>query len=699
MPTKLALSNAIRRVSASAWIVSGAVLVAWAPIVAGTRSVFGWDLFWQHVPFRAWSAAVLKNGDLPLWAPGIGAGYALHANGEAALLSPIELIASLLLPAHRATDATFVLSSLVGGLLALRLARTIGASPAAACLAGIAWGLSGRFTGATWPNSAIVTALLPGILLSLEGIRRAPHARAPVVGLAATLGFAVLAGRAQTLLVSVPLILAWVVAGLVVDLGRATREGRPFAAELRTRLGPLALGTALGLGIGAPQALPTLLLVSQSERQAGLPLDLRAMGSLGANDLLRVFLPVGSRYASPQARAHVGVVTIGIVLAGLAWAAVRRSRQARPIAAALLGAVLLLLLALGQKTPLFGLLSLIPPWHELRGPSRFLTPYALCLALAAGPAFDVLMPVGSRWWRLRWGVVALAAVELVGAAWLTIPWVAGTLYSAAPRVLDEVRALPLDPAGAPYRHVALGCRADPPLGVLGFDRERMRGFIERFDPVAKDRALLHGTSSANLYGLPQPQWQWRFLATLTPARLDSLGVAIAFVCVPDGVSPVPTVRVVRRPLPSLRPRALLVPEAAFGSNLSAAQEALEQHVGGELRTVALEDSAAVALPQGRFAPRPARITSSRTTSLTVEASTPQEGWLVVFDTWDPGWTARIDGQETPVRRAFGFFRAVHVPRGDSTVVFSYRPPGLGLGLAAAAIGLLGLLSVVRRRAD
>ncbi len=59
--------------------------------------------------------------------------------------------------------------------------------------------------------------------------------------------------------------------------------------------------------------------------------------------------------------------------------------------------------------------------------------------------------------------------------------------------------------------------------------------------------------------------------------------------------------------------------------------------------------------------------------------------LVLGESWDPDWTARVNGAEVPVWRADVAFRGVRVPAGESIVEFSYEPERL-----KAAVLLLGL---------
>lgn len=70
----------------------------------------------------------------------------------------------------------------------------------------------------------------------------------------------------------------------------------------------------------------------------------------------------------------------------------------------------------------------------------------------------------------------------------------------------------------------------------------------------------------------------------------------------------------------------------------------------------------------------------------VNATVP--GFLVVLDSYYPGWKAYVDGRESGILRANYAFRAVEVPAGIHTVALSYSPRSFQVGFAVTAIFLL-----------
>lgn len=84
--------------------------------------------------------------------------------------------------------------------------------------------------------------------------------------------------------------------------------------------------------------------------------------------------------------------------------------------------------------------------------------------------------------------------------------------------------------------------------------------------------------------------------------------------------------------------------------------------------------------------------------ISIQIKAPKEGFLVLLDTYSPGWKAFIDGELTQIFRTNGIFRGVPIPGGIHQVVFKYTSPGWDTGriITLVAILLILLLLLVER---
>ena len=83
------------------------------------------------------------------------------------------------------------------------------------------------------------------------------------------------------------------------------------------------------------------------------------------------------------------------------------------------------------------------------------------------------------------------------------------------------------------------------------------------------------------------------------------------------------------------------------------------------------------------------------TGVSLSVSAPQAAYLILSDAWYPGWRATVNGDPTPIQRANLIFRALPVPAGESSVIFSFEPrlwrTALYIGCALWLITLLAAL--------
>jgi len=96
--------------------------------------------------------------------------------------------------------------------------------------------------------------------------------------------------------------------------------------------------------------------------------------------------------------------------------------------------------------------------------------------------------------------------------------------------------------------------------------------------------------------------------------------------------------------------------------------------------------------------------SLNTLSVWVDAAS--DGWLVINESWDPGWTAVLDGAPVAVLPGDYAFRTVPIRAGQHTLHLRYQPISVLVGaiISGSSLALLGLsfaiwgVARLRRRA-
>ncbi|HEY7066194.1 MAG TPA: YfhO family protein [Chloroflexota bacterium] len=89
----------------------------------------------------------------------------------------------------------------------------------------------------------------------------------------------------------------------------------------------------------------------------------------------------------------------------------------------------------------------------------------------------------------------------------------------------------------------------------------------------------------------------------------------------------------------------------------------------------------------------ARIVTRSLNSLSIQGDTPEAGWLVIAESWDPGWQAPLDGTPTGLVPGDYAFRALRVPVGAHTVELHYLPRSFVIGAAISALSVAALVTL------
>ena len=415
------------------WAVAVPAAVA-APLVAALAA--GRTLVWGDTarlfrPLRTLVVEALRQGRLPLWNPYEGFGVPLFAQLMHSVLTPVSLLAAWLAPGA-GVDLLVVCHVALAAAGAFFLARELGATPAAAAVGGVAFGLSGYVVSMSYVLQYLAAAsAAPWTLLALHAAGRGARGGVPAAALAVAVQ--VFAGDPQWLIV---------VASMGAALAGVIGGGRGCFR---------ALGAgALGAAISAVQIAPALAYLREADRSVGLAGLDRTQWSLAPARLAELVLPglFNGRPGDPVAPVFqwlggassytapfVPSVFVGSSVPWLAAKGVRASRAAACLAVA---AAVSLWIALGPLAGATQLLHAVPVWGAFRYPEKLVGPLTLCLAMLAALGADRAIP------RRRGAIVAVATAATLGCLAVAVAtWAGGD---------EALQALGAGPGAPEIRH-------------------------------------------------------------------------------------------------------------------------------------------------------------------------------------------------------------------------------------------------------
>ncbi len=716
-------------------------LTPWLPIAVGPILLFGIDLirgralFWgapllQFTPWHTAAKEIAFSGHLPLWNPWLGMGAPLLANYQSALFYPPNWI--LLVTDIAWGQTLLVLLHLIwAGFGMALLARSFGLGTFAQAVSGIAYAMSGYMvarSGFLSINAA--AAWLPWILVAAESLVRSPRSRA-VAFLGLVLGLQWLSGHAQIAWYTLILLVAWVV-----------YRARSYSSSTRRAILALATAGALAFAIAAVQLIPTLEYTSVSNRAGDLDPEFaltysfwpwRALGlvapDLFGNPGTADYWGYGNFW---EDAIYVGVLPLLLAIGALATKGIGRIKWF------LLGiAAFAFLLGLGSNTPIFEFLfKYVPTFSSFQAPTRWNLWLVASLSLLAGfGAEHWKVAEGKKLYWLRLGTAGAIAIfvmaTLIGIIETDIEptftrsiatagfWIAacgilallrsdphrrGWFYAAlSVIVLDLFLAgrglnptLPTEISSAPSA-LSQKVPGDHRLYMSEeVDREIKFDVAFRFDSFQPEldwwlvresglpnTPLLDGASSVNNFDPLLPARYVAWMEQLEQSQLaqrerllPTMDVGWQAVSQKNGLP-------IYVPIPAPM-RAWIVPMVEW---VASPAEATRR------ATASTTDLSMTAILEGE--PRSEQggagdVTALRDQgphSVELEVEVPGGGWLVLADTWYPGWIAELDGQSTDSYPANGVMRSVWVPAGKHSVAFHYRPITVPIGFALTALGL------------
>ncbi len=696
----------------------------------------------QFQPWLEFNRSMLRQGRLPLWNPHAGCGTPHLANGQSAVFDPFNLMASVgaVAPSLGPMAAARLW---IAGLGMFLLARVWRAGLWGRWFAGLVYPFCGfLIVWLLYPVSP-VAIWLPWLMLVTERLLREPSA-ARVGSLALVVGLVLLGGHIQT---SAHVLLA---AGLLA-LWRAG-SGRASWRDRWRRLGVWAAGIVLGLVLAAVQILPLGFYLAKSRVWGDRRHEMKSWQTLVRPRWLDAVCMVFPYAYGSQRRGHpnlargLGVHNLNEAaggyagLATLIWLAplalVRPGRRSEAVfltALGLVGAAGALWLP-----PVDNLLRALPVL-EVTDNRRLALWVAFSLSLLGGFGLDSLARGGRvpRGWIASWLLGALVMGGIAAATPRLEPLLHASAerhYRKRPQEGDEppagrleVRARRQVQAALAFipRYYGLAASELMLLASLAAAARRSDRFAQRLP------GLLLALTLVDLFGfgmglnpsIPaelqhfEPPVIARLRARLKPGE-RALGcgeelppnVLSRFALDdPRNYDSIELARSLRWFEPLFKPsdEPLSSRRSITWAGVRRARKRLEEScVAAVIATTA---------PPADWFPKVERVGQVFIAWLTPRAwAESQEGGtletvgrepgriklrsraaladlVVIRETYDPGWRARIDGTPAPLFAAEETFLAISVPPGNHLIELEYEPPEMFYALVASSLGVLGTI--------
>jgi len=660
-------------------------------LLTGASSLMGSDYEMLH----RWRLAFARQGllgihhTLQAWNPHEVLGTPFAANLQSFPWIPTRLVLLFLDPAV-AFAVGVAMATALAAVFTYLYCRRAGLSRVGAAAAGWTFACAGFFSSRVMAGHLPLLEAYPALPLLLWLVDRAlarerwRRQRFDLAALALCTACIVAAGHPQVpayALASAFLYLAW--------------RGRGAAMRLRIRV---AGAMSLGIGLALAAWWPMLLLIGRSTRILRLAAPDNDVG-MPWSRLLALTVPGIQGWADPveladkhpfagypnnayfwDTASYVGILPL-VAIVGLLVMCIVRKRMPnwrwRFLTCLGVGA---LLCSLPLADPLLHML----PGTFLRSPARMLYMSTFCAAVALGVGVDTARTL--QWPGRTWAIHAVLALLLAlhfADLWRFAHWFIETY----PRESET-----------PAFQAILDREVDD--GRIAQEREdEVFTFEDRYDDAGGFDSVFLARFNRGymaLAGEPPDTNEQVFDASVLPVKaLEALGVR--FVLTTDERTDLKLAdskedaKLYRVANPA--PRADFV--AADRAEFAPEEKIPALFAAGSWNRLLLAPDAKKYLPQGGSA-APSGIGYSRPSSdlIIVRVSGAEPGFVHVLESFDPGWSATVDGAPAPVLPANGFAMAIPVAAGSHMVHLRYRTPGRATGEALSLLSLGLLLALL-----
>lgn len=681
------------------------------------------DILQQSLPASVSYSNALVQNKIPIWEPRILAGFPLMAEGQVGAFYPINLILYRLLPAVTAFNYNYFIHFFLLFIFTFLFSRQIKISFLGSLFTSSVFSFSGFFLThiqhSNIFNAAVWLPLQFYLFNKLFNVVKKKSSLLVILRWGILLGiiFAIqfLAGSPQIVLYSLSGLFIWF-CFLFVRNVLLVKEN--FKGSLVISICIFLTAAFFSVALSAIQLLPSVELVQNSSRQQGLSKEAILEYPHPPKHLL-TFLwpyifgdPANDTYPPPgkdwglfwENTGYIGILPLLFAFLAICTFILSRRRRTPIVFFFILLLIISIVLTLGKYTPFYRIF-LLPPYKFFRVPSRFLLLTDFSLAILAGLGFDWLYKKYLK--KVPNSLFTLFFVCLMFLSFFDL-FLFHRRFNPA---IDRKKFLE-EPETATFLKSQEGVfRYFSPEAFYYWNviyeknggwEKSVEPFLAQKELLAEKINLLYGIESefgvAGLY--PNNSTIYRQVATSgdvgTEVALKFLGaenVKYIITLDEDIRNILPEVFQTKNALgdniyifenPYFLPRAYFVTQTKL---VEKSEDFFQMVENGKLdlsKTVALKES--VTWGRGEEANFNISLMNYFPERETFFVETDKDGFLVLLDSFYPGWKAFIDGNQTKLYSANVKFRAIKLASGRHKVEFVFFPDSyrIGKGLSLAA---------------
>jgi len=695
------------------------------------------DIMDQNYPMRNFLSQSLKNGYFPLWNPYVFCGFPSFAEGQGGFFYPLNLLLFYLLPAYLAYNYSVILTFFLAGLFTYIYARAIKLSRFSSLLAGVIFIFSGFFVSRLKHINMINSACwLPLLFFLIEKYFQTKKIRYVILS-GIVWGMQILAGHFEIAYYSM----------LGVGCYFLFKLYTVYKKEKKARIIPknfaiFILVVLIGVSLSAVQMIPSYEYSKYSIRTEGLSYEETTMWTFYPEGLITFLLPY--YYGDPakatyqQRRgifwencAYVGLLPLLLAFISLFSLfkkyKLHRNKQTifsieiRQYIIFFSCLILLSLLTVMKRSFfLFKIFWLfLPGFKFFRFQQRLLlfTEFSLVILAAIGFEFVVQKLRKAEINVFRSVVFLIIVTDLFIFGIKHNPTISPEEWFSKPETVNF-----LEKDKSQYRiysfghfytwpvayRLAQGWKGDltPYLGHrkvlpenfnMVYNISSAGGytslFLRRFSQLEsilwknsslfQDGSAILSSQAIKILSLLNV----KYIPTIWRLQNDRLEMKMESEFYPE----MPKVKVYENR--QFMPRAYIVPQARILSSEKEVLGMLAWEKFNPLKEALIEEK----INHGSQSTEGSNVEIIRYSPLevVVKTSLTNDGFLVLSDTYYPGWKVFINGKEGKILQANYIMRTVPLDKGDYEVKFVYAPQSFKIGLIITfvALGLVFLFSL------